>query len=217
MLNNVPNWLIESIGKHDRVLSVNIESDNVIKIQRKEGIPLKVAVISSKTTNFSIVTNVVNEHCFDFLLNIPKDAYTVGEIFEYLDSKQISYGGLGDLYRVISEDENWPYLPKEVSFIMRAIEQHSKVISVKRLDDRRYSISRENLPTVIIVALNDYDFNTESIRNGKQVYKTFDGILASNPNARITSGAKSVAETLGVKICTLRQLLIELNYTWKKS
>lgn len=217
MLNNVPNWLIESIEKHDQVLSVNIETDNIINIQRKEGISLRVAAISSKITTLIPVINVVKEHSFDFLLNIPKDAYTVGEIFEYLDSKQISYGGLADLYRVLSEDENWPYQPKEVSFIMRGLKQHSKVLSVKRLDDRRYSISRKNLPVVIIVALNDYDFNTESIRNGKQVYKTFDGILASNPNARITRAAESVAESLGVKIYTWGQLLGALNNIWKTS
>ncbi|MEJ5053677.1 hypothetical protein [Sphingobacterium sp. MYb382] len=217
MLNNAPNWLIESIGKHDHVLSVNIGPDNVINIQRKEGIPLRVAAISSKVTNSATVIKVVKEHSFEFLLNIPKDAYTAGEIFEYLDSKQISYGGLGDLYRVLSEDENWPYQPKEVSFIIRGLEQHSKVSSVKRLDDRRYFITRNSLPPVIIVALNDYDLNTESVRNGKQVYKAFDGILASNPNARITGGAESVAESLGVKIYTWRQLLGALNNIWKTS
>lgn len=217
MLNNVPTWLIESIGKHDRVLSVNIETDNIINIQRKEGIPLRIATISSKVTSFITILEVVKEHSFEFLLNIPKDAYTVGEIFEYLNSKQISYGGLGDLYRVLSEDKNWPYQPKEVSFILRGLEQHSKVSSVKRLDDRRYSIIRKNLPTVIIVALNDYDFNTESIRNGKQVFKTFDGILASNPNARITGSAESAAESLGVKIYTWGQLLGALNKIWKTS
>lgn len=217
MLNNVSNWLIESIGEHNQVLSVNIESDNVINIQRKEGIPLRVAAISSKVTSFSIVTDIVKAHSFEFLLNIPKDAYTDGEIFEYLDSKKISYGGLGDLYRVLSEDENWPYKPKEVAFIMKGLEQHSKVSSVKRLDDRRYSISRKNLPTVIIVALNDYDFNTESVRNGKQIYKTFDGILASNPNARITGAAENIAESLGVKIYKWGQLLGALNNIWKVS
>ncbi|WP_411810690.1 hypothetical protein ACLB9Y_10455 [Chryseobacterium scophthalmum] len=215
MLNNVPNWLIESIGKHDQVLSVNVETDNVINIQRKQGIPLRVAAISSKVTSSTTVIDLVKEHFFEFLLNIPKDAYTVGEIFEYLDSKQISYGGLGDLYRVLAEDENWPYQPKEVSFIMRGLEQHSKISSVKRLDDRRYSITRKNLPTVIVVALNDYDLNTESIRNGKQVYKVFDGILASNPNVRITVGAESVAESLGVKIYTWGQLLGALNNIWR--
>lgn len=217
MLNNVQNWLIESIKKHDQVLSVNVETDNVINIQRREGIPLKVAAISLKVTSSTTVIDVVKEHSFEFLLNIPKDAYTIGEIFEYLDSKQISYGGLGDLYRILSENENWPYQQPEVSFIMRGLEQHSKVSSIKRLDDRRYSITRKNLPAVIVVALNDYDFNTESVRNGKQVYKTFDGILASNPNVRITGGAESVAETLGVKIYTWRQLLGALNNIWKTS
>lgn len=209
--------MIESIEKHDQVSSVNVETDNVINIQRKEGVPLKVAAISSKVTSSAIVLEVVKEHSFEFLLNIPKDAYTVGEIFEYLDSKQISYGGLGDLYRVLSENENWPYQPKEVSFIIRGLEQHSKVSSVKRLDDRRYSITRKNLPSVIVVALNDYDFNTESVRNGKQVYKTFDAILASNPNARITGAAASVAESLGIKIYTWGQLLGALNNIWKTS
>ncbi|WP_294332133.1 hypothetical protein [uncultured Chryseobacterium sp.] len=217
MLDNVPNWLIENIEQHDQVLSVNVEIDNVITIQRKEGISLRVAAISSKVTILSMVVDVVNAHSFDFLLNIPKNAYTVGEVFEFLDLRKISYGGLGDLYRVISEDDNWPYQPKEVSFIMRGLEQHFKVLSVKRLDDRRYSITRKNLPMVIILALNDYDFNTETIRNGKQIYKTFDGILASNPNVRITGGAESIAKSLGVKIYTWGKLLGALNNIWKKS
>lgn len=51
----------------------------------------------------------------------------------------------------------------------------------------------------------------EKVREAKSKYRTFDVILASNPNARISSIANDVAKELGLKILTWRQLLGRLN------
>ena len=62
-----------------------------------------------------------------------------------------------------------------------------------------------------ILALNNYDLTAEKVREAKSKYRTFDVILASNPNARISSIANDVAKELGLKILTWRQLLGRLN------
>ena len=216
MLKPVENWIIQNIKKHDNVASISIEVDNVMLIQRKEGVQIRVAVISSQITGSSLVFDTVDNSSFDFLLNIPKNSYTIGSIFEYLDSKKISYGGLGDLFRLLSNERNWPYQPQEVAFIMRGLRQHDKVANVRRLDDRRYLIIRKNFPDVVILALNDYELNTESIKNGKEVYKDFDAILTSNPNARMTEEAASITSSMKIPVFQIRDLLIQLNRAWKK-
>ena len=111
------------------------------------------------------------------------------------------------MFRFINQEYNWPYENPEVRFILRGVSQHNKVSSIKRIDSRRYEIERYSRKKDIILALNDYDLSAESVRNGKELYKDFNIILTSNPNARVTSDAYSVAKDINVRIMSFGQLL----------
>ena len=115
--------------------------------------------------------------------------------------------------RVLGEHEAQEFLGGFL--VLRGLEQHSKVIKVERLDNKRLKIIRKNLPSVIIVATNDYEVNAESIRKLKDDFNSFDAILASNPIGRITSQAYSVASMIDVPLYDWKELYSELNKSWK--
>jgi hypothetical protein len=213
--DSLSKWALEKIKTHEEVSSAEIIEDNLIIIKRISGTQIRVASFSFDELNLKNITEIVNTFKLDFILNIKSGAIYKGEIYSFLDDKKISFGSLTDLYRVISQSENWPYLHRDVKFVLRGLKQHSKVINVERLDNKRLKIIRKNLPYVIIVATNDYEVNAESIRKLKDDFNNFDAILASNPIGRITSQAFSVASMIDVPLYNWKELYSKLNKSWK--
>ncbi len=210
------NWALDKIKTLEEVFSVEVIEGNLILIRRLNGSEIRVATFSYSELNLINVREIIDVYKFDFLLNIKSETIYRGEIYSYLDDKKISFGSLSDLYRVISQSENWPYLHRDVKFVLRGLIQHSKVFKVERLDNKRLNIIRKSgLSSVIIVATNDYEVNAESIRKLKDDYNNFDAILASNPSGRITSQAYSVATMLDVPLYNWSELYTELNKRWK--
>lgn len=213
--DSLAKWVLAKIKTHDEVSSVEIIEEGVIFIKRISGTQIRVGSFSFDELNLKNISKVVDSFKLDFILNIKSEAIYKGEIYSFLDDHKISFGSLSDLYRVISQSENWPYLHRDVKFVLRGLKQHSKVIKVERLDNKRLKIIRRNLPSVIIVATNDYEVNAESIRKLKDDFNNFDAILASNPIGRITSQANSVASMINIPLYNWSELYSELNKSWK--
>lgn len=211
---SLAKWSLTKIKTHEEVFSAEIIEDFLIVIKRISGTQIRVGSFSFEELNLNNIKQIITQFKLDFILNVKSGAIYKGEIYSFLDDKRISFGSLSDLYKVISQSENWPYLHRDVKFVLRGLEQHSKVSKVERLDNKRLKIIRRNLPSIVIVATNDYEVNAESIRKLKGDFISFDAILASNPIGRITSQAYSVASMLDVPIYNWSELYSELN-KWK--
>lgn len=211
------NWLIERLDGDSEIDSTYVDSDNILHINRVIGEPLRIITSALDRFNYEDIKPLADLDNVDFILHILKEPYISGNVFEYLDSKQKVLGGYGDVFRILNQSNNYPYLPPEVRFIKRGLEQHTKVNKVRRLDDRRYEIVRYGLETVIIVALNEYDLSVEAIRSAIDKYKTFDAVLKSNPNGRISASALKLSDSKEIKVFKWGELLGKLNqeWTWK--
>ena len=207
-MNSSIKWIASKINEHDEVIKTEYDQiNNLLIVTRKKGLSFTLAVMSEKIVSLSDIPKDYLQNKVNFLVNIPKDPFVRGNVYETLKNNKICFGGVGDLFRYINQDYNWPYENPEVRFILRGVSQHDKVSQIKRLDSRRYEIERYFGESVIILALNDYDLSAESVRNGKELYKDFSIILTSNPNARVTSDAYRVAKELNVRILSFGQLL----------
>lgn len=207
-------WIIEKLKDDDKIQSMDIISENLLKVYRKNGSELSVTKTTLSQFNVSDVKAILNNQNADFILHTSKEPFINGDVFDYLNSKRIVIGGFGDLMRTVSQDNNWPYLPPDVHFITRGLGQHTKVSKVRRLDNKRYEISRHLLETVIIIALNDYDLGIESIRSAVDEFDKFDAVLKSNPNGSITSSAIKLADDREIKVFKWGELMGKLNLKW---
>jgi hypothetical protein len=110
------------------------------------------------------------------------------------------------------------YLSSEFTFVLRSVRQHSKVVNVVRLDNRRLLVERERLQPVVVLILNDYELTADYVRVGIERYGEFQAIVRSNPNSRVTMAATTSAAESGVRIFDWSEFLSELNreWTWKK-
>ncbi|MDK2843057.1 MAG: hypothetical protein PWQ17_2564 [Anaerophaga sp.] len=207
-MDSSTQWINSRLNEHDEVIKTeHDQTNNWLIVSRKKGSSFTLAVMSEKIISVSDIPKNFQKEGLNFLVNIPKEPYVHGNVFESLQYKKICFGGVGDLFRFINQEYNWPYENPEVRFILRGVSQHNKVSSIKRIDSRRYEIERYSEKKDIVLALNDYDLSAESVRNGKELYKDFNIILTSNPNARVTSDAYTVAKDINVRIMSFGQLL----------
>jgi len=205
-------WSCEKLISNDKVLQAVPSSDNLIQLTIKEYKPtITVATMSEKRLIMSNRPSSCSESDVDFLLNIPKDAFIDGDVLEFAANAPFGVGGLGDLYTAINEKDFRGYIPKEVRFILRGLDQHSAVNHVIRANSRSYIISRHAAKPLRVLALNEYDLTADALRSGIETYGECNFVLASNPNCRLSSAATEAARHAGTGILMWRQLLGALN------
>jgi hypothetical protein len=207
-------WILEKLEDNDDISSTEIVSDSLLRINRKEGESITITKTTLSKISLSDVKSILVNQDADFILHTAKEPWIFGGVFEFLYRKRKVIGGFGDLFRVLRQDNNYPYLPSQVHFIIRGLEQHTKVSNVRRLDNKRYEIERYGLETVIIIALDDYDIGIESVRSAVNDFDKFDAVLKSNPNGSITSSAVTLADSRELKVFKWGQLLGILNRKW---
>ncbi|MBO2542915.1 hypothetical protein J0871_00665 [Salegentibacter sp. BDJ18] len=209
------NFVQEKLEEFDNVSSITVEDSNYIIIDRKEGPRFKVFSLSLEDINYAEIHEIVQGYPqVNFISNIKKSFKIDGESLHYLESSGISFGTMSDVMRFTRQKNNSLYLDKEYGFVKRGLKQHTKVLNLERLDNRRILIERLNMKDVIAVMNNDYDLGVESVRSTKAKFVDFKVILSTNPNARITEDAEAVAKDLGIYICSWGNFLGKLNSFW---
>src|SRR6266480_3760025 len=208
-------WAAEKIRSHEKVTAVSVLSSNIIQVSRESGEELKIATMSSNRVNAEAIEALLKKTGdVDFVVNIPKDAYIVGDTFALADERNFGFGGVGDLFAALNSKSVRTYLSSEFAFVLRSIRQHSKVVNVVRLDNRRLLIERRGLEPVSVLILNDYELTADHVRVGIERYGEFQTIVRSNPNSRVTMAASTVADESGIRIFDWSEFLRELNREW---
>lgn len=213
------NWsakfIKDKLSDFESVVEINIISENLAQLIRKEGIPFKAFTMSKEYISINEIKEICGANLdLNFIVNIKSQYSISGETLDYLSKKNVSFGGLGDLMRFCNKKDNIKLVDKEFEFVFRGLDQHDKVSDVERLDNRRLQISRFGLPDVIAIMINDYDITAESVRNARSFFGEFRVIIKTNPNGKITDEAATVGKLLNVDICKWGTLLGKLNSQW---
>jgi hypothetical protein len=212
-------WVAQKITKHENVKAVDIVSSNEIHVERKTGSSVNVATMSlDRVDEESVAALLMDKQDIDFVINIPKAAYVVGNTYALAEEQNFGFGGLGDLFVALRSDSPRAYVNREFEFVLRSLRQHKMVSEVTRLDDRRLLVQRKGLHPVSVLILNDYELTAEHIRHGIERYGEFQAIARSNPNSRVTEAAAAAADESGIRIFSWKEFLGYLNrkWNWKK-
>ena len=213
------NWstmfMIDKIDSHN-IDKINQINNNFSEVIRKEGLVFNVFSISLENVELSQVKEIVDNYSnLNIMVNIKKEYKISADALSLLHSKNISFGGLGDLARFSNQKDNSITIDKEYDYISRGLRQHRQVASFERLDNRRVLIKRHSLKDITALFINDYEVSIESVRTSLDIYDKFQIIVKTNPNGRITTEANNLAKSLDLEICTWGDFLGKLNSQWK--
>jgi len=212
-------WVAQKIAKHENVKSVEVISSNEIHVERKAGSSVDIATMSAdRVDEESVAALLKDKGDIDFVVNIPKAAYIVGNTYALAEERNFGFGGLGDLFGALKSESPRAYVNREFEFVLRSLRQHRIVSQVTRVDDRRLLVQRKGLDPISVLVLNDYELAAEHVRHGIERYGEFQAIVRSNPNGGVTHAAAAAADASGVRIFGWGEFLGCLNqeWNWKK-
>ncbi len=212
------DWVLNKIKEMDRVTDAIPIANDFIQIHRKgrrnnEMFPPFIsAIIKTKIVTEEIVSSLLGqEQSFQFIANIPKDSIWVGAAINKAKEHNVGWGSMGDLMSSIQDEIVEGFQKKEYSFVERGLMQHDRVRSLDRLFDRVIDVNRDNMPSIRVVLLNEYELTAECIRHAREVYGNFAVVLRTNPNGEATNNAHEVAKELGIEIFQWGQFLGRIN------
>jgi hypothetical protein len=205
-------WAASRIRERTEVTSVQLLHPQALHVTRKDEGPFIAATLASKAVDRPTVEGLADlGYKIDIYLNIPKEAIWTGDAIAAVAEKAAAFGGMSDLQRVITDPIPSRYVNPEFSFVERGLRQHTRVGGLRRLHDRKYTIQRLRHGDITILLLNEYELSADHVRTAWDRYGTFNAILKTNPNGRITEAAIAAANSMGATIYMWGQLLGRLN------
>ncbi len=206
------NWVASNLREEKVVSSVEILSDQVLHVSRDKLDPFVAGIVSATRVEVNTIRALV-EHDLDveFIANVPKESFWTGEAILLAQRNCIATGAYGDLLRVLSLRNVRGFQSKETEFIERCLRQHDKVASFYRVHDRLYRISRNGLPDIVVVMINEYELTADHVRTARDRYGQFSVAVITNPNGGSTSSADVVAATMGCEILKWGPFLGRIN------
>ncbi len=205
-------WVAEKMQNFEGIVSARVRSPQLVQLERRQMTMILVATTAVACVNADVLRPLLDsEKDLAFVVNVPKESFVAGDALHLAKSRGIPVGGLRDLMSAVALRDVRTYVSKEFRFIERGLQQHTRVVSYKRLDDRRYRVVRCGLEPAVVVFLNEYELTADHIRTARDRYGLFRLLVLTNPNGRVTSSAEAVAHSIGSQICNWAVFLGALN------
>lgn len=206
-------WVAQVVSDKDGVEGVEQLSDRSIKISRRKYPPYRAGIISAYDVTDADVRAVLSVDAeVDILVNVPAQGIWQGTAIAAAADAGRAFGGMGDLYSCIGEEDPRTHVRPEFHFIERGLRQHNRVSEIVREADRLFLLKRTgDLPDLPVLALYEYELTAEHLRTARERYGDYSLVLISNPNGQPTQGARDLAQAMGVEFHMFGSLLGRLN------
>jgi hypothetical protein len=205
-------WVASNLRKAKDVSEVEVLSDQVFCVSRSKHDPFIAGIVFVPRVGPDEIKPVVKSlFGVEIIANVPKEAFWTGGALRLAQDNNIATGILGDLYRVIDLANVRSFQPKETVFVERCLRQHTRITSFDRVHDRLYRISRNGLPDLTVIMLNEYELTADHLRTARDRYGNFSIAAITDANGRATSAAEEAAGTMGTEILKWGPFLGRLN------
>jgi hypothetical protein len=211
-LAETSKWVARNLRKAEGVSKVEVLADQVLRVSRNKYDPFVAGIVSEKCVEADTVRPLVKSKLgVEIIANVPKESYWTGAALSLAEDNNIATGAYGDLLRVIDLEDVRAFQTKETEFVERCLHQHDRISVFERLYDRVYRISRNGLPKLTVVMLNEYELTADHLRTARERYGQFSVAVITNPNGRATTSAHEAAQALDVEILNWGPFLGRLN------
>jgi hypothetical protein len=212
-------WIANKILKDDParklVRSVNVGQIHVIEIESAIGVVHSVAVMSeAEHIQKNDLEEVIGDCDVEFVINVKGKPYIDEDAFSFSKAKCFAIGSAPELMTAIEQGNLRGYQHKQVAFLLNALETHTAVSGVERIDSKRYLIKRHFKKSVTILTIDDYHLTADAARQYIRTYPSFKVMVNVNNWARETPEGRDAARMAGSSVLTLKQLFGALNDAW---
>jgi len=201
------SWMAGKLQESKGIESAEVKGNGALVVNTTKGETYSIGAISTGRITCPELNEYLEDKEIDFLSVKGGVEFISGDAMNLLDQKKIGVDSFGHIASALTTSNPHEHLDKEHLFINRVFKQHSHVSSVERETNRKYRLKRRGMADLVIVAVNDYDMTAGSVRDAVGLHGNCDIVFSSNPNGRLTSQAKEAAESIGVELYKLSDLL----------
>ncbi|MCU5772529.1 hypothetical protein N5923_16320 [Erwiniaceae bacterium BAC15a-03b] len=201
------SWMVGKLQESKGVENIEVADNGTLVVITTGGETYSIGAINTGR----ITCPELNEYLENkeiYLLSVKGGVeFISGDAMKLLEQKKIGVDSFGHIASSLSSNNPHEHIDKEHLFINRVFKQHSHVSSVERETNKKYRLKRRGMADLVIVAVNDYDMTAGSVRDAIGLHGNCDIVFSSNPNGRLTTPAKEAAESIGVELYKLSDLL----------
>lgn len=201
------SWMVGKLQESKGVENIEVADNGTLVVITTEGESYSIGAINTGRITCPELNEYLENKEIDFLSVKGGVEFISGDAMTLLEQKKIGVDSFGHIASSLRTNNPLEHLDKEHFFINRVFKQHSHVSSVERETNKKYRVKRPGMADLVIVAVNDYDMTAGSVRDALGLHGNCDIVFASNPNGRLTTPAKEVAESIGVELYKLSDLL----------
>ena len=205
------SWVAKKIEPN--VEDVNVVESQILSVRRQYDTFILGTTASKCVDSTSVRTLTEMSDRLSFIVSIQKDSFWTGGAIDLISQRSIAFGGMGDLYRALSDHltDVRQYRNPEFVFVEQVLGQHNIVVKMDRIHDRKYVLKRRGLSDFTIVLMNEYELTKDHVRIAIGRYNKFDAILITNPNGNATAQAKKTGRSMNIGIYKLGELMARIN------
>lgn len=181
-------------------------TSEIVEIERAEKQAFRAAVIAKKMVFLDHVKPLA-ESGVEVIVNFPKVGMWRADAIEYCEANGIAWGRYGVLLRALDADFPGESRDPQIQFPRRALSQHTRVKQVEFINDQLLTVRHDTGKVIRIALVYDYDLAPEDIRNARERLGEFDLVLKNNPNGSILDGVAEAAESMGIDVFEIKDLL----------
>jgi hypothetical protein len=145
------------------------------------------------------------------VINVPSKTMWSGSAIDCVHSAGAAFGTLGDVSRAASLSLPGSFRNQNMSFFIRAMQQHRCVSCVLYVYDTVFRAVRHLKPSLIVAIIDTYHMSAEDVRDLKTRIGNFDIVVKSSNYGSITSQAYAAAQSMGAEAMSFGQLMSRLN------
>ena len=201
------SWMVGKLQESKGVKNIEASDNGTLVVITTEGETYSIGAINTGRITCPEINEYLENKEVNFLVVKGGVEFISGDAMKLLEQKKIGVDSFGNIAYSLRADNPLEHLDKEHLFINRVFKQHSHVSSVERETNKKYRLKRRGMADLVIIAVNDYDMTAGSVRDAIGLHGNCDIVFASNPNGRLTTPAKEAAESIGVELYKLSDLL----------
>jgi len=212
-MNDATRWVKNKIRETQNGISVSGQTPNgLLILQDSTSYSFRLAVLGiSDVIRLPHVQPLFGEEDEpDMVINVPSKTIWSGDAIRFIHKSGASFGTFGDIERAAAGEIASSFRNKDMSFFIRAINQHQNVEECSYVYDCVFKATRRRGAPLTIAVVAAYNLSAEHVRTARTRFGHFDVIVKSSSHGSITSQASTAANSMGAEALTFGNLMKRL-------
>jgi hypothetical protein len=186
---------------HDHVERASAIDDREVRIVRKKLDPITVVPVTGDFLVRQDLAALLVDRTPTLVVLVNRAGHYAWDARELAEARGASLQTFKELYTFLPDADPRGGVDKNVSFVRRRLEQHTKVHAVSMICEATMHVRRVGALDALRIAVEyHYEFTEEALVHALERHPEVDVVYNANPNGKVTEAAYNHAGHAGVEV-----------------